>query len=468
MKKLIALLFIISSVRLYAQEDSLKLALRKKDNAPLKPLRMSLNEDGSQYIQFNGLIQTWARVNGSNPGSTVNGAAAPRTFDIGLRRVRFQITGQLSSRIFFYSQMGMNSFSYLSQRKFGFFIHDALGDYAFVPKKLSIGMGLGSWVGPLRFASPSASSIMGYDAPIFMQATNDLNDQFLRRMMVYAKGKFGKLDYRVSVGKPFIVNATANPAIPGGQASVPLLGTLPENVSIFSVRNPNPQFNGYFSFQFLDQEANSTPYATGTYLGAKKIFNLGGGIQYQNQAMWHTERNTMSGTIDTVSSNYLTGGVDLIYDAPINAKTGTAINLYASWLYSDFGPNYTRTFAPMNPADARSTVGGVYNSGGGTAFPINGTGNTFYAQAGYKFKNDFLGNFGTLMPYVLTQWSKYNHFQDWMITYDVGINWLLKGHNSKFTLNYGNRPFYLQALATDPIVQYTRRGTLLLQYQVSF
>jgi hypothetical protein len=468
MRKLSTLLFILSCLTTYAQVDSIKLADRKKENAPLKPLKYLLNEDGSTFIQFAGLVQTWVRFNGSNPGTTVNGGQAPRTFDIGIRRVRFQLIGQLTDRIFFYSQFGMNSFSYLSQRKFGFFIHDALGDYAIVPKKLSLGAGLGSWIGPLRFSSPAVASLMGYDAPLFQQTTNDLNDQFVRRPLVYAKGKLGKLDYRVSVSKPLLVNPTANPAIPGGQASVSLLGTLPNEVSTFSVRDPNPQFNGYFSYQFLDQEANALPYATGTYFGAKKIFNLGGGVQYQNQAMWHKKLNTTTGTVDTVSTSYLTGGVDVIYDAPLNKNNGTAISLYASWLYSDYGPNYIRNFAPMNPADGRSIAGGYYNSGGGASFPINGTGNTMYAQAGYKFKNNLLGNSGTLMPYVLTQWSKYNNFQEWMITYDVGINWLLKGHNSKFTLNYGNRPFYLQKLATDPVVQYTRRGTLILQYQVSF
>lgn len=469
MKKLITtLLIMIFSFSVYAQEDSVKLAARKKANAPLKPVKYSLNEDNSNFIQLTGLVQTWIRFNGSNPGTTVNGMKAPRTFDIGIRRVRFQIIGQLTDRIFFYSQFGMNSFSYLSQRKFGFFIHDAIGEYAFVPKKLSIGAGLGSWVGPLRFSSPSVASIMGYDAPIFQQTTNDLNDQFVRKPMAYVKGKLGKLDYRMSISKPLLVNSTSNPAIPGGQASIPLLSALPNGVSTFSVRDPNPQFNGYFAYQFLDPEANLVPYNAGTYLGTKKIFNIGGGIQYQNQAMWHKELNTATGVIDTVSTSYLTGGVDVIFDAPVNKEKGSAISLYASWLYSDYGPNYIRNFAPMNPADSRSTVGGYYNSGGGTSFPINGTGNTIYAQAGYKFKNNLLGNFGTLMPYVLTQCSKYNNFQDWMITYDAGINWLLKGHNAKFTLNYSNRPFYLQRLAIDPVTQYTRRGTFIIQYQVSF
>jgi hypothetical protein len=467
MRKLLLLLILLSGTVAFAQ-DSIKLAERKKENLPLKPLKYSLNEDGSNYVQLTGLVQTWARLNNSNPGTTVNGDKAVNTFDIGMRRVRFQIFAQLTNRIFFYSQVGMNSFSYLSERKYGFFIHDAIGEYAFVPKKFSLGMGLGSWVGPLRFSSPAVASIMGLDAPIYQQTTNDINDQFVRKMMIYAKGKLGKLDYRVSISKPLIVNYGSAIAIPGSQAAVATLGTLPNNVSTFSVRDPNPQFNGYFSYQFFDQEANLVPYNAGSYYGAKKVFNIGGGIQYQNQAVWHKELNISTGKVDTVSSNYMTGGIDVIYDAPLNKDKGTAISIYGAWMYSDYGKNYIRNFAPMNPGDSKSTFGGTYNSGGGTSFPINGTGNTFYAQAGYKFKNNLLGSLGTLMPFATSQWSKYNNFQDWMITYDVGINWLLKGHNSKFTLDYSNRPFFTQNLVTDPIIQNRRKGAFILQYQVAF
>ncbi len=467
MKTTILLLLLVASSALYAQQDSLKSLARKKESTPLKPLKFSLSEDGSDFIQFSGLVQTWVRFNGSNPGTTVNGTKEQRTFDIGIRRLRFQVFGQLTSRIFFYSQIGMNSFYYLSERKFGLFVHDAIGEYTFVPKKFSLGMGLGSWVGPLRFSSPAAGSIMGYETPVFQQTTNDMNDQFVRRFMVYSKGKLGKLDYRVSVAKPFIVNS-ANPVIPGGAAAVPVLGALANDVSTFSTKDPNSQFNSYLSYQFLDQEANTVPYQVGSYYGTKKIFNIGGGFQFQNKAMWHKNLNTSTGKVDTISSNYATAGLDVIYDAPLNKEKGTAVNVYASWLYSNYGPNYIRTFAPMNPADSKSTVGGNYNSGGGSAFPINGTGNTFYAQAGYRFKNNLLGNFGTLMPYAMTQCSKYNNFQDLMVTYDVGVNWLLKGHNSKFTLNYNNRPFFAQPLASSPITQYSRRGAVILQYQVSF
>ena len=58
------------------------------------------------------------------------------------------------------------------------------------------------WSGLARFASPSIATTMMYDAPLFEQATNDVTDQFLRKLGVYAKGKISKLDYRVAISKP--------------------------------------------------------------------------------------------------------------------------------------------------------------------------------------------------------------------------------------------------------------------------
>src|SRR5262245_48966860 len=71
-------------------------------------LKFNLNEDGSHYFQFTVLNQTWVRWNQSNPGTLVEGKLKDNTFDIGLRRTRFQAFGQLSDRVFIYFQFGMN------------------------------------------------------------------------------------------------------------------------------------------------------------------------------------------------------------------------------------------------------------------------------------------------------------------------------------------------------------------------
>ncbi len=476
MKKIsIVFLSVLSAVTAFAQTDTLNTKTKKVVKPQvIKPLKISLNDDGSHYIQFTGLVQAWVRFNQSNPNSTINKQpiGSDNTFDVGLRRVRFQTFGQLTDRTFFYTQIGENSYSYLSERKFGLFLMDATGDYEFIKKHLSIGAGLGSWVGPLRFSAPSVGTLMGMDGMIYQQNTNDLNDQFVRRMMIYAKGKIGKLDYRVSVAKPFIVNSAANKN-GTGQASIGELGNMQNDFATFSTRNPNAQFNTYLSYQFLDQEANKNPYMPGTYHGTKKVFNIGGGLQYQKDAMWYKEANALKpGGIDTISHQYFTAGVDVFYDAPLNKGDGSAISFYAAYLYSDYGRNYIRNLGVMNAADggtAYSGGAGLYNSGGGSAFAMNGTGSTLAAQLGYKMKDDLLDEHGTLMPYVMTQLSGYQYFEyKLMATFNVGLNWLIKGHNSKFSLDYQNRPYFQQATATEAPRETVRRGMVVLQYQVSF
>ena len=465
-------------------QDTAKVMKEKKVLKPdiLKPLKISLNEDGSHYIQFTGLVQAWCRWDQSNPGSTINqsSSGANNTWDVSLRRVRFQTLGQLTDRTFFYVQYGLNNNNYLSERKYGFFLMDAIGDYEFIKKYLAIGGGLSAWNGPLRFSSPAVASFMGMDGPIYQQTTNDLNSQFARQFQVYAKGNIKKLAYRVSVSKPFITNSTVNAPvnISGGQAPVGSVdgasgNNMQNNFATFSSHAPNPQFNSYFQYEFFDSETNKVPYKTGTYLGAKRVFNIGGGIQYQKNAMCWSQATATPGVNQIVYHQLLTAGVDVFYDAPVNKEKGTALSVYAAYMYSDFGQNYIRNLGVNNPTDGGQGYSGVtgkaYSGGGGSAFAMNGTGHTASAQIGYKLKNDLLGEHGTLMPYVMTQISGFQYF-DYkpMAVFDAGITWLVKGHNSKFSLDYQNRPYFSASAIGATPTQTERRGMCVLQYQVSF
>src|SRR6185312_2884825 len=96
------------------------------------PFKFNLNPDGSQYIKFGFLNQVWARYEQTNPGSTVLGESVDDVTDISLRRTRFVLQGQLTDRVYFYTQYGMNNFNFLSQnadnRKLQSFFHDAFGE----------------------------------------------------------------------------------------------------------------------------------------------------------------------------------------------------------------------------------------------------------------------------------------------------------------------------------------------------
>ena len=406
-------------------------------------LKTYLTPDSTTYLKLNFVTQVWVRFNENNPGSTVNGQPESSTYDVGLRRTRVVLSGQLTDRVFFFVQFGQNNVGYLSPRKTGAFFHDVAGEYAFVKKKLSLGFGLNGWNGPGRFANSSVPSILALDPPLFQETTNDVNDQFVRKMGIYAKGKLGRLDYRLSASKPFVTQTAS--------VAVDPLSTY----SSYSMMIPRQAYQGYFMYQFGDQESNTGPGPVGTYLGKKKIFNIGAGFVHQDRAMW--SKTTVTDTIYHAMNLW---AVDIFYDAPLSPK-GNALTVYGGYFNYDFGKGYIRNVGPMNPASG--TKNGSFN-GAGNAFPAIGTGHILYIQSAYKLRNDFLGESGTLQFYTALQYAKYDRLNGPMVLVDAGVNWLIYGHNSKFTLNYQNRPVYA---STDMKVS-TRRGEWVLQYQVAF
>ncbi|MBI3233813.1 MAG: hypothetical protein HYZ42_07190 [Bacteroidetes bacterium] len=431
---LVALTCIFSSLKTWAQSK------------PDKELKMNLNEDGSHYLKMNFTAQIWARYNQSNPGTTVFGYAKPETYDIGLRRVRTQLYGKVSDKVFLYTQFGINNFNNISARKSPLFFHDVVAEYYITPKTLQMGMGLTAWTGFSRFSSPSVAGIMGYDAPLFAQSTNDANDQFLRKLSIYAKGKLGKFDYRLILSDPFAVQTSS--------AVKPISTT-----SDFSYMPAKLQSGGYLMYQFLDQESNLTPYMTGGYLGKKKIFNLGAGVQYQRNAMWHWT-DTFSKSI--VQENMLHYAIDAFYDHPIGTK-GSAISAYATYMHMGFGKNYIRNIGPMNPADG--TIAGTATvNGAGSGFPSIGTGNIIYAQVGYLLPKNILGeNIGQLQPYIMMTHGNFQRLNGAMNEFDAGLNWYIDGSKSKLSLNYQNRPVF----SNTDFKEVARRNLVVLQFQIA-
>jgi len=408
-----------------------------------KEHKLNLNQDGSNYFKITGIVQAWVRDLDYNPGSTVFGYPKSSGVDVGIRRYRVQMYGQLTDRVFFYSQIGDNNLNNTADRKTGFFVHDAYGEYALDKTKISVGAGLSGWVGLSRFSAPSTSTIMGIDVPLFLETTNDVTDQLNRKFSVYAKGKLGRLDYRIAFAQPMSIQKTAN-----------YVAAPPAKNASFSPEPPKMQTNAYLMYQFKDQESNLTPYAAGTYLGKKSVFNIGTGLIYQKDAMWYLDNNNQTAHHDML---HISG--DVFYDAPIGSK-GQAISAYGNYTHYDFGQNYIRNTAPMNPATG--TADATLLNGSGNGFPSFGTGNVLYAQVGYKLKDNLIGK-TTLMPYASMQHSNYDRLHQAMNYYDMGVNWLLAGHTSKFTVSYQNRPLY--NILGDLIAH---KSAVLAQYQVSF
>lgn len=438
-----ALICLLVNFNLFGQEKS----------DELSEMKINLNESGKHYIKATFLNQIWLRYNESNPGTLVQGEPMSETVDIGLRRTRFQLYGQLTDRTFFYFQFGQNNFNYLSQnggnRKLQAFFHDALGEYRVSKEtdQLIIGGGLTITNGLSRFSQPSIGTIATMDVPIFAQATVDQTDEFSRKLSLYARGQLGKLDYRVVFSDPF-------PITTNGQ-SPPALSS---NASFASVGHEK-QYQGLFIYNFLDKEPHTTPYMTGTYLGKKKVFNLEAGFITQKKATWTQESS------DTTYHAMNLFSVALFYDAPLNETKGTAWNAYAGYFDYNYGPGYLRYNGIMNPASA--VMPGYPAGSQGNAFPMFGTGQVWYMQIAYLMKKDLLGEMhGTFMPYASLMSARYDRLDTQMNVLNFGVNWLMKGHSSKLTLDFQNRPYFEESESV--FIRAGRKNQVVLQYQIFF
>ncbi len=423
-------------------------AQESKPNYKLLELKKNLNESGSQFIKATFLGQFWGRYNESNTGTLVDGYSQSSTSDLGIRRLRFNVFGQVTDRIAFHVQFGQNNFSYLSKQQAGSFFHDALGEYKVAQKGyLTLGAGLTGYSGLLRFAAPSVGSILGLDAPLYQQVTNGVNDQFLRKLSVYGKGQIHGFDYRIALTKP--MSATN---------SLVAFPALNANQAVFSFKPPHWQQQAYVQFQIFDKESNALGYTTGSYLGKKKILNVGAGIIHQKDAMW-----ILNSVGDTNYSDMTLIGLDVFGEFPLSDRKN-AVTFYAAFSDYQMGKNFIRNLGVMNPANG--VTAGQSLAGGGNAMPLIGTGQTLYGQLAYKFKDNLLPENGSIQVYTSAQMSSYAYLDDPMLMIEGGVNWLIHGtHGAKLTLGVQNRPVYQSISGNN--VEKSRKSMYVLQYQIS-
>lgn len=471
-KNVTCILFVyLSGFTLLAQQSD---SLYKEQAKPVpekSALKFNINTEGTHYIQAVFLNQTWLRFNESNDGTTLFSKKVPSTFDIGLRRTRIQLLGQITDRTFIYFQFGQNNYNNTynatSNRKIAAFFHDALCEYK-VSKgnQLKIGAGLTVLNGLSRFSQPSVGTIMTLDVPVFLQYSVDQTDQFDRRLAVYARGQLGKFDYRAYLSNPFPISSNGATPAPIGKNA-----TFVNALAIPNGHGPgiNNQFGAYLTYNFFENETHTTPYMTGTYLGAKKICNVAIGAVYQKAASWRLTADALGAYKDTTYDDMLHLSFETFLDVPLNKEKKSAVNAFAGYYVTNYGKNYLRYNGIMNPATGSIATNTVQGSAYGNAFPMFGTGQVGYAQVGVLLPKTVLGeNNGQLMPYLSGQYADYFALQNKaMLVFDVGINWLINGHTSKLSLDYQNRPSFYTDANTN-IKPGLRKSCVILQYQITF
>ncbi|QZK89361.1 porin [Flavobacterium sp. CHNK8] len=410
-------------------------------------MKFNLNEDGSKFMRVIAWNQIWMRSSQMNPGTMIGGEATSTGTDIGNRRLRFLAYAQVSKRYMILTHFGINNQTftnggaagssgtgaYGAGKKPGLFFHDAWNEYAVVlPEKdkkfsMSLGAGLHYYMGLSRLTMASTLNFLTIDAPIFNWPLIENSDQFARQMGLFAKGKYGKLEYRLSYNKPYATNV------------VPTNTTTADNaVAVDNSGMTKWSKAGYFEYQFLDQEANVLPFKVGSYLGTKKVFNVGAGFYNAPDATRSLVNNTVNKHDITLLS------ADVFLDLPIGKKENKMAVTGYSVLYDyDFGPNYLRNVSIMNIGSVDPNfTGSRAISGPGNAQPTIGSGTIWYTQAGILLPNKETKPKIRIQPFGAVTYKNFDALTQSSKQFDVGSNFFLDGHHAKITTQYSTRPVY--------------------------
>lgn len=382
-------------------------------------LKVNLNEDGSKYFRIISWAQIWAQ-NSSDKPLDANGNEQSST-DFSLRRARVLMYAQINKDFLILTHFGLNSLNADNMTPIGtgehsqLFFHDVWAQYS-LGSNHAVGGGLHYWNGISRANNQSTLNLLMLDNQRQAWASLGLSDQFARHMGVYLKGTFGKLQYRVSVNDAMTNNlqATATP-VNGGAA-------IYSGRRLLGSKEAGKVYAGYFDFNFLDQESNFLPYKVGSYLGGKKIFNLGAGF------FMHPKGSVVADNSGNLSGEDVSVfALDAFYDAPVGAKGG-AITAYALAQFNDYGRSYT--------------LGTTYE-----------TGSLIHAHLGYVIPTE---NKTKFQPYIQFDNRQIDAINDTANSFGLGANAYFSGHNSKLTLEYFNTKYG----SNDTI------GTLTLQAMI--
>ena len=398
-------------------------------------LLTSQNEEFKPTFKWNITSQFWLRYSELNEGSVIHGEPTSEFLDISIRRLRIPVSSQISPKLYVYAIFGGNNYNFKG-KDFPIEVLDLYAEYSFA-KYFEIGLGKSGWQGLNRWNIRSSSTLMGLDSPLFTLNSVEINDDVGRLFGFWLKGQAGKFDYRMAFNRPFFVTA-----IPDGGVN-------------FANNKPRVKTSAYVKYQFFEHESNKSAYQVGTYMQKKKVFNIGAGFQFQPEAMSDGDANLPETNVYDISHF----SADSFLNLPL--ANGNAITAYFGFYDYDFGKNYIRNVGANNP----TTGGGTDFNGSGVAFPMIGTGTTWYGQFGYAFKETKIFNhMAVIQPNIAIQHSDWQALNDSMTVYDFTVNFFVNGsHKDKLSLGYQHRPIF----DANTLQQKDYKGMAVMQYQIS-
>ncbi len=236
-------------------------------------LVVKLNPEGNKYVRFILWGQTWFQ--------DYEGKHANDGFSI--KRARVLAYSQINDRFMILTHFGANGIYDNNLSPVGkssdvsFFLHEMFLQYK-VTNNIALGAGVHNFGGISRGNAQGSINMLMLDNNRADCATLGLSDQFSNHLGVFAKGRVGKLNYRLALSDAITntLDGNSNSILENGQEKY--LGKALLGEGKYAV-------SGYFDYQFLDQESNALPYRVGTYLGTKKVFNIGAGFFNQSNAI---------------------------------------------------------------------------------------------------------------------------------------------------------------------------------------
>lgn len=361
-------------------------------------LKVKLDEEGKKYFRIISWAQAQAVYSDNVP------TESSKT-NFNLRRARILMYAQITDKFLILTHFGLNSLNSSTMSPVGkgdgsqLFFHDVWAQYS-LGKDHAIGGGLHYFNGISRLNNQSTLNMMTLDNNRQSWATIGLTDQFARHIGVFAKGKFGSLQYRVAINDAMVNGLDARDPITGGPATY-------SGKRLIGSKDAGKAYAGYFEYNFLDQESNFLPFKVGTYLGGKKIFNVGAGFFVHPSGSVIMDANG-----DFKGENVSLLAIDAFYDAPLG-DDGSAITAYATYQNNNYGQDYL--------------------------FSAYGTGSMVYGHVGYVIPGDKTKT--RFQPYLSYASNSYDAVSDSRNILGIGANAYFSGHNSKLTLEYQNQKF---------------------------
>jgi len=357
---------------------------------------IKMNEEGTKTTR----ILLWGQVlfqdfegNNKNDGFSV-------------KRARILLHSQINDRFFIVSHFGVNGLNSNNLSPIGksddaqLFMHEMFLQFK-VNDYLNIGAGLHNWGGISRLNGQGTINMLPLDNNRSSWSTIGLSDQYASNLGIFFNGNIKKFFYRFNISDALVKTLDFNTSLEINEEKY--LGKYLLNTGKYS-------YSGYVDYQFLDTENLKLPYRVGTYLGARKVFNLGIGFFNQPNAIAQMDNNQNLTAAGVSHLNF-----DIFFDSPLGTNNA-ALTVYAQIQNSNMGNNY------------------IYSD-------IVGNGNQFYGQVGYllgkKTKENNLDKYkNRFQPYLAYSYRNFTALPEAAQDLKVGFNYFLDGHNAKLTLEY--------------------------------